>query len=181
VERAAVLATAYEALGRAVLQEPGAIPKPRPAGAKTLAKGLRRYLAAAKPEEHGARLRRFAERQRWRIALRELLPAALGGADLEETAAELSALAEVTIQAALDEATTHVFSRTGPLKSSDESAGKIVVMGMGKLGGRELNAGSDVDLVCFYDSDEPAAADLSPHELWTRVIRRLTATLADVT
>ena len=33
-----------------------------------------------------------------------------------------------------------------------------IVLGMGKLGGDELNAGSDVDLIYFYDTDDGAAA-----------------------
>ncbi len=186
-ERAILLATAYEGLAGAVLRDPGAVPKPRPIRREGLLRALRRYLAAGTGDTHAARLRRFAERQRWRIALRELLPARLGGADLEETAGELSTLAEVTIEAALDEATRHVFAKTGSLTAEADStdgsttSGRIVVMGMGKLGGNELNAGSDVDLVCIYDSDEPTAGDMSAHEVWTRVIRRMTENLAEVT
>jgi glutamate-ammonia-ligase adenylyltransferase len=43
---------------------------------------------------------------------------------------------------------------------------------MGKLGGLELNAGSDIDIVFVYDSDD-AQGELSPHEFFTRVVRRL--------
>lgn len=179
-DRALLLATAFEGLAGAVLRDPGTVPKPRASRAFELERSLRRYLTAD-PDAHRARLRRFAERQRWRIALRELLPAALGGADLEETAAELSDLAEVTIEAALDDARRHVFAKTGAPTTPSGAPGRVVVMGMGKLGGRELNAGSDVDLVCFYDTDDATAGDMSAHEVWTLVIRRMTANLADVT
>ena len=47
---------------------------------------------------------------------------------------------------------------------------------MGKLGGRELNAGSDVDLMLFYETDEGARAaadgrsvDVTLHEYFARV------------
>jgi glutamate-ammonia-ligase adenylyltransferase len=57
---------------------------------------------------------------------------------------------------------------------------------MGKLGGEELNAGSDVDLVYFYDTDDGAAGmdraePLTLHDFWTRVARRLTSNLEEVT
>ena len=58
---------------------------------------------------------------------------------------------------------------------------------MGKLGGRELNAGSDVDLMLFYESDEGvvkqegAVTEQSLHEHFTRVAQRFVATLEEVT
>ncbi len=185
VARAVLLATAYEALTGAVLRAPSTIPPPHAADRDALHKALRRYLAAGDADEHRPRLRRFAERQRLRIALRELLPPSLGGADFETTAGELSALADVTIEAALEEATGAVLARTGPPVDEHGALGRLTVLGMGKLGGEELNAGSDVDLVCFYDSDDHVARhdgrELSAHEVWTRVVRRMTSTLADVT
>jgi len=48
-----------------------------------------------------------------------------------------------------------------------------VVLGMGKLGGRELNAGSDVDLMVFYGTDDgvvvkdEVAGESSLHEYFT--------------
>jgi glutamate-ammonia-ligase adenylyltransferase len=47
---------------------------------------------------------------------------------------------------------------------------------MGKLGGLELNAGSDVDLVFVYDTDD-GASQVSLHEHWTLVVRRVVETL----
>ena len=51
--------------------------------------------------------------QRARIALRELLPPSLGGAPIETTARELSQLADVTVEVALQEAMNHVAARYG--------------------------------------------------------------------
>jgi len=121
-------------------------------------------------------LRRFAWTERARIALRELLPLELGGAPVSTTAHELSILADVTIDLALEEASHHVASRSGlPERRGGEPSG-LVVFGMGKLGGEELNAGSDVDLVFVYDTDD-GAGETNLHEHWTRVVRRLVATL----
>ncbi len=121
-------------------------------------------------------LRRFAWTERARIALRELLPIELGGAPVSTTAHELSLLADVTIELALEEASHHVASQSGmPERRGGEPSG-LVVFGMGKLGGEELNAGSDVDLIFVYDTDD-GAGESNLHDHWTRVVRRLVATL----
>ncbi len=126
-------------------------------------------------------LRRATWHERARIALRELLPRELGGANLELTAYELSALAEVMVELALVEASRHVAARFGePVHASSGEASGLVVLGMGKLGGSELNCGSDVDLIFVYDADG-LAGELSSHEHWTRVARRLTQTLEEPT
>ena len=55
------------------------------------------------------------------------------------------------------------------------------MLGLGKLGGLELNAGSDVDVVFIYDTDDGAAGDVTLHEFWTLVARRAVATLEEPT
>ncbi|MFO0755552.1 MAG: bifunctional [glutamate--ammonia ligase]-adenylyl-L-tyrosine phosphorylase/[glutamate--ammonia-ligase] adenylyltransferase [Byssovorax sp.] len=152
---------------------------------------LRRRLGArvgdlSDPERVCRELRRFARDERIRIALRELLPSSLGGADVDVTAGELSALADVTIEFALGEAVHAVSARFGPARTQGGAPARFVVLGMGKLGGEELNAGSDIDLIYFYDTDDgaaekPGAEPITLHDFWTRVARRLTATLEEVT
>jgi [glutamine synthetase] adenylyltransferase / [glutamine synthetase]-adenylyl-L-tyrosine phosphorylase len=127
-------------------------------------------------EAFAGALRRFAWTERARIALRELLPLELGGASIATTAHELSLLAEVTIELALEEAVHHVASRTGLAERANGEPSALVVFGMGKLGGDELNAGSDVDLNFVYDTDD-SRGEPSLHDHWTRVVRRLVATL----
>ncbi len=129
-------------------------------------------------------IRRFAARHRLRIALREILPEAVGGAPVHVTARELSDLAAATIDAALAVATRDVQARFGSPRRVDGSPSTLCVIGMGKLGAGELNAGSDVDLVCFYDTDEGATAgsdEIPLHEFWTRVVRRMVPLLDEVT
>jgi glutamate-ammonia-ligase adenylyltransferase len=130
-------------------------------------------------------LRVFARREKLRIALRELCQQP--GSDVDVTAQELSDLAEACIAAALDEALAWADERFGAPISQDASRCPVVVLGMGKLGGRELNAGSDVDLIVFYGTDDGSVvkggrlADLSLHEHFTRVTQRFIGTLDDVT
>jgi glutamate-ammonia-ligase adenylyltransferase len=148
-------------------------------------------LLAAGTDDVDRKLRLYATRERMRIALRELLPPALGGADIERSARELSDLADATIQAAYRAAYQHFAARFGEPFNPDGSRSRFVVMGMGKLGGGELNAGSDVDLIYFYEADQgdvrrTADGPVDPDaptidEFWQRVARRLTNSLDEIT
>jgi glutamate-ammonia-ligase adenylyltransferase len=120
--------------------------------------------------------RRAVWSEKARIAVRELLPIELGGAELESTARELSLLADASLEIALREAGEHVAARHGEPLRAEGGPSRLVVLGMGKLGGLELNAGSDVDLVFVYDTDD-GGSDVSLHEHWTHVVRRLVETL----
>ncbi len=91
---------------------------------------------------HGveAGLRRFRRRALYRVAVRDLESAAL-----EEVVAEITWIAEVCLEVAVAEAQAHV-----------------AVVGMGKLGGAELNYSSDVDLVFVHrDPGGEAQAEAS--------------------
>lgn len=129
------------------------------------------------PDAVQARLRRAVWTERARIALRELLPPRLGGASIDVTAAELSDLAEAALEVALAEAHQHVSARFGEPRLDSGERSAVVCLGMGKLGGSELNAGSDVDLIFVYDSDEGAAGEITLHDYWTRVVRRAVGTI----
>lgn len=128
--------------------------------------------SGASPEERIARFRRAVWLEKARIALRELLPTSLGGAHVETTSLELSQLADAVLGLALREAEAETEERYGPPLRADGERAELVVLGMGKLGGNELNAGSDVDLIFIYDTDE-GESRVSLHEHFTRVTRRL--------
>jgi glutamate-ammonia-ligase adenylyltransferase len=131
-------------------------------------------------------LRRLVAREKLRIAVRELL--AIPGHDVDVTARELSDLADVSCEIALAEALAWAAARFGDPVAANGSPCAFVVIGMGKLGGRELNAGSDIDLMLFYETDDgwvrPHAGDPFAHTLhehFTRVAQRFVATLDDAT
>jgi glutamate-ammonia-ligase adenylyltransferase len=128
---------------------------------------------------HGLRV--FADRERLRIAARELVPHA--GSDVDVTSRELADLGDVCIDLALGEAMAWAERRFGEPRTAMGGRCPFTVIGMGKLGGRELNAGSDVDLLLFYETDEGevAGSEMTLHEYFTRVSQRFTATLSDVT
>ena len=102
----------------------------------------------------------------------------LGGASIEVTARELSALAAAAFDAALREAEAVTAERYGPPLRADGTPSTLVMLGVGKLGGRELNAGSDVDVIFVYDTDE-GQSRLSLHEHFSRVVQRAVATIGN--
>ncbi|MBX3251323.1 MAG: bifunctional [glutamate--ammonia ligase]-adenylyl-L-tyrosine phosphorylase/[glutamate--ammonia-ligase] adenylyltransferase [Myxococcales bacterium] len=132
-------------------------------------------------------LRRARHRAMVRIALREVL----GLADVDRTAAELATLASVALDAALRACRRGAEARLGVPRDEHGAPVPMVVLGMGKLGGGELNLGSDVDLIFFYGTDDAQlfspegedapSADASVHELFTRVVRRVSRALGEVT
>ncbi len=99
-------------------------------------------------------LRRFRQREMLRIATRDIFK----HARLESITEDLSNLADATLETAFRTAHADLAARFGPplAQSADGEAG-FVVFAMGKLGGRELNFSSDIDLLFLY-SDEGRTA-----------------------
>ena len=94
-------------------------------------------------------LRRFRQRQMVRLAWRELS----GQAELEETMAGVSAIADASIGLALKKHSHWLRQRFGQPRDGAGGAVELVVVGLGKLGGEELNYSSDVDLIFAYDGE----------------------------
>ena len=143
---------------------------------RDLARRLTTALRGKRFELGAALLRRAVWSEKARIALRELLPVRLGGASIDVTAEELSDLASAAFDAALSEAGDAIAERFDRPLRPDGKPSTVVMLGMGKLGGRELNAGSDVDVIFVYDSDD-GQSELSVHEHFARVVRRAVATI----
>jgi glutamate-ammonia-ligase adenylyltransferase len=124
-----------------------------------------RAFAGQEPdyEELFSILRRFKYDEMLRIAARDLN----GLACLEEVTGELSALASATLQVAYEAARRKLVRKHGPplmITRSGLEEADLVVMGMGKLGGGELNFSSDIDLIYFYSSDEGNTAGIDAGE-----------------
>lgn len=96
-------------------------------------------------------LRCFKRAEIVRIAARDLN----GLAPLEEVTAELSNLASSSLQVAYEVCRKILIREHGaPLLKNDQSReAEMTVIGMGKLGGNELNFSSDIDIIFFYESD----------------------------
>lgn len=91
-------------------------------------------------------LRRLRRHEMLRIAWRDLT----GAAALVEVLTELSDLADAAISASVAFASRSFLARYGQPRSAAGAVQELVVLAMGKLGGRELNFSSDIDLVLLY-------------------------------
>ncbi len=131
------------------------------------------------------RLRQLRQRVWLATTARDLA----GDADLAEVIATWSSLAEVCISAALDFHHAALAARHGEPRDEQGQPQQMVVVGMGKLGGGELNVSSDIDLIYLYPDEGDTAADdptgsirsLSNHEFFIRLGRKLTAALGEAT
>ncbi|MDP1672816.1 MAG: bifunctional [glutamate--ammonia ligase]-adenylyl-L-tyrosine phosphorylase/[glutamate--ammonia-ligase] adenylyltransferase [Burkholderiales bacterium] len=128
----------------------------------------------------GRALRRLRQRTLARLIARDL-----GGlADLREVVATVTTLAEVVIRKAVTQLHLDLAAVHGePRGATDGKAQQLHVVGMGKLGGAELNASSDIDLVLVYpeEGETDGGRPLSNHEFFTRLARRLIGALSEWT
>ena len=88
-------------------------------------------------------LRRYRQAESTRLVWRDVVE----GADVEEILAGSSALAETCLRLALEALETDFARRFGTVRDAGGAPQRLVVFGLGKLGGRELNFSSDIDLV----------------------------------
>ncbi len=125
------------------------------------------------------RLRQLRQRV-WLIATARDLA---GTADLAEVMRTYSTLAEVCITAAIDFHHAALAARHGEPRDSQGQPQQMVVVGMGKLGGGELNVSSDIDLIYLYPEEGDTDGDkpISNHEFFIRLGRKLTAALSENT
>jgi glutamate-ammonia-ligase adenylyltransferase len=123
-------------------------------------------------------LRRFARKEMLRLGAREV--AGDRRSRTLEVAAELSALADAALEQAVRVGSEVLEGRHGRPTGGDRQAG-FVVLGMGKLGGEELNFSSDVDLIYVYATDEGEFGRLSPHEHYVRLSQFVTRALDERT
>ena len=114
---------------------------------------------------------RFVSGELLRIGTRDLFDFA----DVQEVGEELTNVAEVCLAFVLERARAAVEQRYGT-----NTAG-FAVLGMGKLGGRELGYGSDLDLVFVYEDEAAAESEVASVEYFTAVASKLLRTLKEPT
>ena len=134
-------------------------------------------------EDFCAALRRHKQREYLRIGARDLMPSVT----LEETVRELSALADASLDAAYRFCRAEVEKDYGVLDLPDtDTPNHFVILGMGKLGGGELNFSSDVDVIFLYESDEGESAGgpkgkKTPREFFAEIGTRIIQAMGQVT
>ena len=124
-------------------------------------------------------LREFRHRHTVRVAIRDIA----GWATLDETMADLSDTADACCRAALERCMAELAADHGRPRTDTGEPVVPVILGMGKLGGRELNFSSDIDLIfCFSahgETDGPRP--LHTDRYWARVVQQFTQLLAENT
>lgn len=144
---------------------------------------MREFLASCTVTDDaslGTALRHLRKRVMLRLIVRDI-----GGlADLAEVTTTVTALADV----AIDHACTHLGAAMRAqygeaVGHESKQIQRLMVVGMGKLGGRELNVSSDIDLVFLYGEDGETTGPrvVSNEEYFTRLARRLIAALGEIT
>jgi len=127
------------------------------------------------------RLRQIRRREMTRIAWRDIA----GWADLDETLRDLSDLADALTQGALTHLSKWHAERHGTARNAKGQAQSLVVLGLGKLGARELNFSSDIDLIFTYpeggvsDGERPLDNEEYFLKLGQKLVKLLDESTAD--
>ena len=143
-------------------------------------------LEPARRGEWQALLRRYRAAESTRLVWRDVVE----GADVDEILAGSTRLAETCLQSALAALEAEFAQRHGVVRDARGEAQRLVVFGLGKLGGGELNFSSDIDLVYAYPHEgdsKPApvqaggARPLAAQDYFARLGQQLAKLLDEVT
>lgn len=124
-------------------------------------------------------LRRLRQRAMTHIALRDLC----GLAPLAEVVESMTLLADFTTNFALAYHHRQLVATYGEPLDRNGKPQRLLIIGMGKLGGRELNVSSDVDYIFIYPEEGETAGpkQVENYDFFTRLGKRLIAALGELT
>jgi len=148
------------------LSRPEISTESRPAQAMRF--GLQRIAEGSTFSGNFEALRFWKGREMTRIALREVADAA----SLEETTLELSQLAEICLREVYTYWDCELRSRRGGPDTP------FAILGLGKLGGRELNHSSDIDVIFVYGEEGQVSPTLTYHEWFNQLGAKIIETFA---
>ena len=150
------------------------------------AAAMHAFLDATSPIDE-EQLKRSLRQLRQRV-MAALIVRDLGGhASLAEVVETMTQLADITTNAALDFLHRQLAATFGEPLDKQGQAQRLLVIGMGKLGGRELNVSSDVDYIFIYPEDGETAGPagggrrIEVYDFFNRLGKRLIATIDDIT
>ena len=114
-----------------------------------------------------------------------------GRAPLEVVTRAMTELAELALDVAMKESQTSLDAQYGEPLAPDGSRAQMWVVGMGKLGARELNVSSDIDLIYVYDHDGQTAGrtdsgtgrrgSISNHEYFAHQVKAIYTLIGEIT
>ncbi len=128
-------------------------------------------------------IRRELRRERNRQLLCVLWRDINGAADVDETLFALTDVAEKMLAAAAAHAAQHMAKRFGIVRAPDGAGVPIVIIGMGKLGGGELNYSSDIDIILAYPEhgESDGRRVLAAQSYFDRMSHSIVSLLDDIT
>jgi glutamate-ammonia-ligase adenylyltransferase len=139
------------------------------------AQAMQAALASAAINDE-ATLKTALRNLRKRVMLRLIVRDLAGLADLREVMSNASELAEVTVTFALERLAAWLSAQYGqPVGEESGAPQDMIVVGMGKLGGGELNVSSDIDLIFAYPEEGETSGPrlISNHEYFTLLGKKL--------
>lgn len=131
----------------------------------------RRLEGAAAGEEQFGVLEQLRDEELLRIGLHDIA----GDLSAEQVWSQLSGLAELLLRRLYPLVLSDVVRRHGWPRHADGRRGELAVIGLGKLGGREMSYGSDLDLIFIHSGAGPSDGPrpLDSDEFFARVAQRL--------
>jgi len=154
----------------------------QPLSRKTPALWLNEIQAQDDAVDHPTALRRQLRELRARVFYSLMVRDLAGQATLAEVVSTMSALADLAITQAYRVTVLALAQTHGiPRDPDTHRAQELLMLGLGKLGGRELNVSSDVDLIPLYgqEGETDGRRRLSHHEFYGRVVQRMMALLSE--
>ena len=132
-------------------------------------------------------LKRALRRLRQRVMATLIVRDVGGAAPLTEVVETMTLLADITTNHALDFLHRQLAAQFGEPLDRQGRPQHLLVIGMGKLGGRELNVSSDVDYIFVYPEDGETAGSpesgrrIEAFDFFTRLGKRLIAAIGEIT
>ncbi|MET0654382.1 MAG: bifunctional [glutamate--ammonia ligase]-adenylyl-L-tyrosine phosphorylase/[glutamate--ammonia-ligase] adenylyltransferase, partial [Pseudoxanthomonas sp.] len=136
-------------------------------------------LSAEEPARWQEQLRAFRTAESTRLVWRDVL----GLDDVDAILAGSTRLAENCLRLGLEALEAEFARRHGVVRAADGTTQRLVVFGLGKLGGGELNFSSDIDLVYTYPQggESDGARPLAAEDYFARLGQRLAKLLDEPT
>ncbi len=150
------------------------------------AQGMLDFVAAAAPTDDEG-LKRCLRQLRQRVMATLIVRDIGGTATLAEVVETMTQLADVTTNLALDFVHRQLAAQFGEPLDNQGRPQRLMIVGMGKLGGRELNVSSDVDYIFIYPEEGQTAGSaeggrkIDTYDFFTRLGKRLIGALGEVT
>ncbi len=143
---------------------------------------MQQFLSAANISDENS-LKKALRQLRQRVILRIMYRDLNGLADLDEVITTTTNLAEITVNTATQYLQTWLQALHGKPLGESGTPQNLIVVGMGKLGGGELNVSSDIDLIFAYEEEGETNGEnkISNQDFFIKLAKKLIAAMDEIT